>query len=306
MRTGYDENDPTRPPFMLPRLEGSALGVVGQLSSLNDEGFLSLWKGHTAKWLYDMSHLLLQPSIEGLFNDILGLSDEQIPLIHLDHPGASLATLVASHTVTGLFLSPLELVRTRYMILTLVAQTSNPFHKKYRGVFHCLRTSIAEEGLSAIYLGRNLIPTLLFHSITPFFKYSTDLIIVRLLGISFDDAPFRYSLCELALHTLELLITLPLETIRRRLQCQVVARIPGDLELSTVVERSPIPYAGIGNCAWRIVFEEGGSTSSAPPSWWSTWGFKGLYKGFRMRLVASIGLTSLQQIAEVMELEDSR
>lgn len=69
--------------------------------------------GQYMNWFYEMLHLLLQPTLEGTFNDLFDLYDDTIPLVHLDTVGPNVATLVASHLVVGVLLSPLELVRTR-------------------------------------------------------------------------------------------------------------------------------------------------------------------------------------------------
>lgn len=61
-----------------------------------------------------MLHLFAQPTLEATLNDTFDLYDDTIPLVHLDHVGPNIATMVTSHLVVGLVLSPLELVRTRY------------------------------------------------------------------------------------------------------------------------------------------------------------------------------------------------
>jgi len=63
-----------------------------------------------------MAHLFLQPTIEGILNDTFDLYDDTIPLVYLDKVGPNLATLVASHIVVGVLLSPLEVARTRYIV----------------------------------------------------------------------------------------------------------------------------------------------------------------------------------------------
>lgn len=63
--------------------------------------------------MYEICHLFLQPTVEGSLNDAFGLYDDTIPLVHLDHVGPNLATLVTSHLLVGVLLSPLELIRTR-------------------------------------------------------------------------------------------------------------------------------------------------------------------------------------------------
>ncbi len=60
-----------------------------------------------------MCHLFLQPTLEGALNDAFDLYDDTIPLIYLDHVGPNIATLVTSHLVVGVLLSPLEVAKTR-------------------------------------------------------------------------------------------------------------------------------------------------------------------------------------------------
>lgn len=56
---------------------------------------------------------MIQPSFENLINKTFNLYDESIPLIQMDKIGPNLASLIASYTITGFILSPLELVRVR-------------------------------------------------------------------------------------------------------------------------------------------------------------------------------------------------
>jgi hypothetical protein len=60
-----------------------------------------------------MGHLFFQPTIEGVLNDTFDLYDDTIPLVYLEHAGPNIATIVTSHLVTGILLSPLEVARTR-------------------------------------------------------------------------------------------------------------------------------------------------------------------------------------------------
>lgn len=60
-----------------------------------------------------MMSVLMQPTLEGVFNDLFQLPDDSIPLVHLDSVGPNFATLMVSHIATGVILSPIELIRTR-------------------------------------------------------------------------------------------------------------------------------------------------------------------------------------------------
>ncbi|KAJ3291971.1 hypothetical protein HK104_005673 [Borealophlyctis nickersoniae] len=291
MRNGYHD-DATKPPFQLPPLDGSTWATVGELARL--EGFTAPWKGQTAAWLYDIGENLVSPNVESLLIDSFNLRDD------------SISTAVSCQTVIGVILSPLELVRTR-----LVVQTKNPYHQKYKGTFNCLRIIVEEEGLMSLYFGRHFVPTIVYHGIVAFFKFSTELIVENVFNVSAETQPLAFALCEFAVNVVQLGITMPLETIRRRLQCQIVSSTPGEKAFETVVERSVIPYTGMADCAWRIVTEEGGTRrqrgrkgSRKPKSWWSSWGLRGLYKGFKVRLVAQATLMILNAVLDGLEISE--
>jgi len=94
-----------------------------------------------------------------------------------------------------------------------------------------------------------------------------------------------------------LIIVMPFETIRRRLQVQArgIAK-----PIKSCVESRPVPYNGVVDAFWRIITEE---RSNLPErwkgngkekdvvvmkeSWWRSMGVEQLYRGFGMRLSAS-------------------
>jgi fusion and transport protein UGO1 len=247
-------NDPLRPSYQLGILEGSTMKTIQKLISHNDEGVLSLWKGHFSNWIYEMLHVFIQPSIEGIINRTFNLYDETLPLIQMDKVIPNLTSLVVSYTITGFILSPIELVRIR-----MIAQTSNPYYKKYKNSWDCIKTIAKEEGLKSVYFGYNLVPTLLYHSIIPLLKNSNRLIIERFFKISASKHPGKYALCELGLSSLELLISFPLETVRRRLQCQINPKIMNhSTNYSTKVAIRGTNYNGMMDCIKSIIKEEGG------------------------------------------------
>jgi hypothetical protein len=57
--------------------------------------------------------MILQPTLENALNDFFENLDGAIPIIYLDNALPTLGTLIASHTISGIILSPLEVVRTR-------------------------------------------------------------------------------------------------------------------------------------------------------------------------------------------------
>ncbi|KAI9280525.1 mitochondrial carrier domain-containing protein [Sporodiniella umbellata] len=304
----YDnENRPIHQ--MAPMQGGGVLEILRLIVRQPTEGWKSLFKGQRVTWVYEMLRTILRPALEGSLNDLFGLYDDTIPLMHLDNVTPNITTLVASHLVVGVLLSPLEIVRTR-----IVVQSASPLYSKYKGPIHALRTVFAEEGgIQGVYLSKNLVPTLLYHGITPLLSCSSPLIIARILGISAVDSPVLYGAAEFALSTLGLLMMLPLETIRKRLQCQVPSR--SEPFKSTVALR-PVAYRGVLDAVYKIMKEEGTRNKSSlskkskrdkarfsdsdasdtdeerlsrlkVKSVTSAWGIHGLYRGFTMQLAAN-------------------
>ncbi|GAN10791.1 mitochondrial carrier protein [Mucor ambiguus] len=302
----YD--DMTRPPHQMKPIDGGVWQGIGKLMKQPHEGWRSLFKGQYTNWIYEISHLFLQPTLEGSLNDLFDLYDDTIPLVHLDHVGPNLATLVASNLIVGFMLSPLELIRTRMQV-----QSASPLQRKYKGPFHALRTIIQEEGgIKGLYFSHNFLPTIIFHTVTPLLQNITPLIIDRVLRISANESPFMYSLAELGLNTLEVLITLPLDTIRKRLQCQIRTRTPGNKRFESVVAMRPVPYTGMANAAYCIIKEEGGKPHSKKKhsssskklqkkSILTDWSLRGLYHGFNMQCTSNIVLFFLHAINGIEE-----
>jgi len=69
--------------------------------------------GQYTNWIYEMLYMVSQPALESSLNTVFDLYDDTIALVHLDHVGPNIATMVTSHVVVGFILSPFELVRTR-------------------------------------------------------------------------------------------------------------------------------------------------------------------------------------------------
>ena len=100
------------------------------------------------------------------------------------------------------------------------------------------------------------IPTVLEHSIRPLLTLSIPLLLERQFGISPDLSPVTYSVCDLGLGLGSLLILLPIETVRKRLQLQ--ARGPRGKRIRTIVKTREMDYVGVVEAIWRIVTEETG------------------------------------------------
>ena len=181
-----------------------------------------------------------------------------LPLIHIPSPVRPFFVNIFSHVLTGYLVSPLDLIRTR-----LIVQSSLPRHRKYTGPIHAFKQITAEEGgLKTVYTHTSLvIPAVLDATFRSIFTVGLPLFLERRLHITVDGNPIIYGLAEFAFSTASLLVILPIETVRRRLQIQsrsAVVNAKGRKSLKTCVETRPTPYAGIVETVYRILTEETG------------------------------------------------
>ncbi|OJA21243.1 hypothetical protein AZE42_02526 [Rhizopogon vesiculosus] len=229
--------DGTRPEYIIP--VGSMNGawdMVKRVAAFRGEGWLSLWKGDNVQPLVDsLLHSVFLSSASGLYRPPLLLP-------------------VASHVITGFLLSPLDLVRTR-----LIAQSVMPRHRTYTGPFDALRQILAQEGgIRSIYFHPQLfIPTILDNGLRPLLHILMPTLIAPRLGfgphVAADTSPVVWAFAQVLGSVASLLITLPIETVRRRLQVQTRGTAK---PLRTCVETRPVPYNGVVDALWHIVTEE--------------------------------------------------
>lgn len=203
---------------------------------------------------------------------------------------------VASHLITGFILSPLDLIRTR-----LIVQSSNPKHRVYSGPIDAFQQILRDEGgLRGMYLHPHLlIPTILDNALRPIVALALPGMLTSYFGwghITEDTHPIAWGIAELAGSCVGLLLTLPIETIRRRLQAQMRGNAK---PMKACVEMRPKPYNGIVDAFWHILTEErsdlpivrrrknGKGEEEEYESWWKHTGLGQLYRGLGMRLGAS-------------------
>ncbi|KAF4623260.1 hypothetical protein D9613_001676 [Agrocybe pediades] len=298
----------TRPEYIIP--VGSADGVWGMMKRVGRfrfEGWLALWKGKQCSDSLSFTQTkpknLVQPMINGFLQ---GLFFPSMTPFH--QPPIILP--VASHLITGFLLSPLDLVRTR-----LIIQSYTTRYQRYSGPIDAFRQILRDEGgLRGMYFHPHLlVPTLLDNGLRPLVTLALPGMITSYFGwghITEDTHPIGWGMAELGSSCLGLLVTLPIETIRRRLQAQV----RGSAEpVKGCVELRPAPYNGIVDAFWHILTEERsdlpitrsprrrrmsskGKEASVPreeektdeyQSWWRHTGLGQLYRGLGMRLGAS-------------------
>lgn len=288
-----------RPEYIIPI--GSADGVWGMIKCIGrfrGEGWLALWKGLLTSFVTDVLSSNIQPLLLNVLQSIFlpSLSPFQQPPLILP---------VASHLLTGFILSPLDLVRTR-----LVIQSFSPRHRTYTGPLDAFTQILQHEGgIRGMYLHPHLlIPTLLDNTLRPLVSLALPGLVTSYLGtrITEDTNPITWAFAELIGSCVGLLITLPFETVRRRLQAQTRGSAK---PIKSCVELRPAPYNGVVDAIWHILTEErsdlpvgrmkGGRRVSSKGKendrsdeigtgrWIGSTGIAQLYRGFGMRLGAS-------------------
>ncbi|EGO28440.1 hypothetical protein SERLADRAFT_458839 [Serpula lacrymans var. lacrymans S7.9] len=304
MRTSVFEEG-TRPEYVitLGNADGT-WGMIKRIATFRGEGWLALWKGLLTSCIHDVISTNLQPVIDNVIQSLFFSASpafQQPPLL----------LPIASHLITGFLLSPLDLVRTR-----LIVQSSMSRHKTYSGPIDALSDIIANEGgVKGLYLHPHLlIPTILDNTLRPLVHIMMPSLIASNLGlgphVAVDTHPIAWGLAEFAGGCIGLLLTLPIETVRRRLQIQTRGSAK---TIRTCVETRPVPYNGVVDALWHIVTEErsdsparhgkrkvGKSDAKAKEkhddveeggdeqSWRSHTGIGQLYRGLGMRLGASV------------------
>jgi len=247
----------------------------------------------------------MQPHINQF---LLSLFFPSMPPFH--QPPFSLP--IASHVLTGFILSPLDLIRTR-----LVVQSYNRRYRTYTGPLDALHKILRDEGgLKAIYFHPNLlIPTFLDSALRSIISFALPGLIASYFGASHiteETHPIAWGCTELTASCIGLLVMLPIETIRRRLQVQV----RGTAEpIKGCVELRPAPYNGVVDALWHILTEERsdlpishhprcrrnsrstnskdeekeeGTVDDEYESLWKNTGLGQLYRGLGTRLSASV------------------
>lgn len=232
-------------------------GMIRRLRYTPTEGLPSLWKAQLVSTLHSLLSNVLQPQVYSSLLVLYPISfsasgTENMPLTALENPSIPLGMQVASHLLTHLVLSPMEILRTRLIVMPL----SHPSTPSSISLFRSLIDT--EGGFSSLYLNANLlIPSILEHTLRPLLTLSIPLLLERQFGLSPELSPITYSICDLSLGLGSLLLLLPIETVRRRLQLQ--SRSPGGGKtLKSVVRLRERDYVGVVEGAWRIVNEETG------------------------------------------------
>ncbi|KAG5921004.1 hypothetical protein E4U61_007235 [Claviceps capensis] len=236
------------------RRPDSVLDVIGQL--WQKDGAWGVWKGSNATFLYNVLQSLLEnwgrSFLSAVFNvPDLGVKDDFDRLIDIasPYPWASLFVAAGAAVVTGVLLSPLDLVRTR-LIMT-------PISKGQRRTMAALRALPSYLCPSAIAL-----PTILNSLVHPFLTLSTPLVLRTRFMIDRKVSPMTFSVAKFFASSAAVLMKLPIETVLRRGQMAVLSsqeyvRALGgpDKKFDTVVPLGH--YNGVVGTMYHIATEEG-------------------------------------------------
>ncbi|KAJ3835888.1 mitochondrial carrier domain-containing protein [Lentinula raphanica] len=290
-------NEDYRPEYIMPvEPQDGVWGMIKRIGRFRGEGWLALWKGLLTSCATEVLSSTLQPIIHNILQSIF------LPTSNL-YSQPTILLPVTSHLITGLILSPLDLIRTR-----MIVQSFIPRYRSYSGPIDALNQILRDEGgLKGIYLHPQLlIPAIIDSALRPLVALALPGIIASYVGmahITEENNPIVWGMAELAGSCVGLLLTLPFETVRRRLQVQTRGRAE---PIRGCVELRPRPYYGVVDALWSIITEErsdvsvqrhakkrrasrsGTQDETKDEGWFKNTGIGQLYRGLGMRLGASV------------------
>ncbi|GAB7351058.1 hypothetical protein MBLNU459_g1538t1 [Dothideomycetes sp. NU459] len=320
--SGSDSSAPT-PSSRVHKLDlrrpDSLLETLSQL--WQHSGATGMWKATNATFIYNVLVKAVEGWTRSLLSALLNLPDSSalagapsdvvagamggLDVADSPSPLLSLGVAVASASIAGLLLAPLDLIRTR-LILT-------PTSTAPRAILPSLRL------LPSLTVPSSLLPVTILHSSLPtLLTSSIPLILRQHLHIDPLTTPATYSLATFVSSTTELFLKLPLETVLRRGQVAVLktqhARAYSTQQhnnfrgtarfltpqLETVVDAGE--FRGVFGTIWHVVYEEGvresgrASVASTPAKPGAVkrekkgQGLAGLVRGWRIGVWGLVGV----------------
>ncbi|KAK4099559.1 mitochondrial carrier [Parathielavia hyrcaniae] len=198
------------------RTPDSVLEVIAQL--WQKEGAWGVWKGSNATFIYSVLQSLLEnwsrSLLSALFNvPDLGVKNDLDRLVDIatPYPWASLFVAATAAVVTGLILSPLDLIRTRLVITSTASRAS----RRTLSTLRSLPSYLCPPPL--------VVPTVLHSLVHPLLTLSTPLVLRTQFMIDRELAPTTFSVAKFFSSTAALALKLPLETVLRRGQVAVLS-----------------------------------------------------------------------------------
>ncbi|KAI0157991.1 mitochondrial carrier domain-containing protein [Hypoxylon sp. FL1284] len=256
---------PTTPTILPHQLDikrpDSIFDVLSQVWA--KESAWGVWKGTNATFLYTVLQSLLENWSRSLLSALLnvpdlGLKDDVDRLVDIasPYPWASLCVAGAAAVATGLILAPLDLIRTR-LIVTSTGRAPR-------------RTLATLRSLPSWFCPSSLImPTVLDSLVHPFLTLSAPLILRSQFLLDKEQSPMTFSVAKFCTSCASLFIKLPLETVLRRGQMNVLLEptylnaLDQNGRMDTVVQ--PGSYNGVVGTMYTIVAEEGSRAIPVPP-----------------------------------------
>ncbi|KAH6893288.1 mitochondrial carrier domain-containing protein [Thelonectria olida] len=240
--------------YLALRRPDSVLEVIGHL--WGKEGAWGVWKGSNASFLYTVLQSLLEnwsrSFLSAIFNvPDIGVKEDIDRLIDIasPYPWASLFVAATAAVATGVLLSPLDLVRTRFIV--------TPSMKGQRRTIATLRALPSYVCSSML-----LVPTVLNSLIHPLLTLSTPLVLRTRFMIDSHVSPMTFSVAKFFASSAAILVKLPIETVLRRGQVALLSSreymqaLGGpEQQLTTIVP--PGRYDGAFGTMYHIVTEEG-------------------------------------------------
>ncbi|KAL9629319.1 MAG: hypothetical protein Q9164_006930 [Protoblastenia rupestris] len=245
------------PPHLLDLKSSSS--VLTTLSSLwNAEGSWGIWKGVNSTYIHSILLSTITSFIRSFLSAFLALPDPGLSftstsigptsytggldILSSPSPLASLAVAVSAAGIAGTILAPLDIARTKHI---LTPSTHPP-----RSIIANIKT------LPSWTLPFSLAPTAVIHSTLPtFISASAPLFLRSKMGIDPLITPNLYAIATFCSQAIELSIKLPIETVLRRGQMDVVRCTPEGRDLQAVVVVGP--YKGFFGTMRSIMYEEG-------------------------------------------------
>lgn len=210
--------------------------VMDVLSALNlKDGLRGLWRGMQTTFLLDALTTTLESWISGFLSAVIGIPDPLfVEPLHSPSPIVSLAVGTAASVLTALILSPIDIIRTKFIMTT--------FHSGPRS----FRQSIVrlKSFTSPVLV---LIPTVLYSGLPSLIQRGTPYYLHAQFNIDSYKNPTWFNTLSLISSFLEISVKLPLETMVRRAQLASL-----DLRKEQLIV-APAPYHGILGSLWNVL-----------------------------------------------------
>lgn len=215
------------------------------------QGLLSLWSGLVPFWIHrigsDASRVVIEEFLEAS-QTVTDLIDTRVPVLYKKIDSRPGIIPIIAQAISGFLLSPLEVIYTR-----LAIQTPYKSERSYSGTIDAMRKVYRNEGGLSGFFPCPLV-TLMLKTVSPILRILPSMWYSQYFEGFSEDASLLESLGlvagQLGVLSIAPMVTLPLETVQRRLLIQ-------SSDLITRVSTSQRRYRGAFDCFLSIIREEG-------------------------------------------------